>query len=77
MWIKFLSRANKASPAIAEICHTFFMGRLGKSYLTLLCNDGIEATPIDELLYRVEIILKLTFLVGTAFLALGLFTTGS
>jgi len=43
MLIKFLSRANKAGPTIAEIFHTLFMGGLGKSYLILLSNDGIEA----------------------------------
>ena len=73
----FLSRANKPGPAIAEIFHTLFMGGLGMSYLTLLSNGGIEAILIDELLYRIDIILKLSFFVGTAFVALGLFTTGS
>ena len=75
MLIKFLSRANQPGPAIAEIFHTLFLGGLGKSYLTLLSNDGIEPTLSDELLYRVDIILKLTFLVGPALVALGLFTT--
>lgn len=75
MLIKFLSRSSHAGPAIAEIFHTLFLGGLGKSYLTLLSSDGIEPTITDELLYRVDLILKLAFLVGPALVALGLFTT--
>jgi hypothetical protein len=75
MLIKFLARANQAGPAIAEIFHTLFMGSLGKSYLKLLANDGVEPTLADELLYRVDIILKLMFLVGSVLVGLGWFIT--
>lgn len=75
MLIKFLSRANQTGPAIAEIFHTLFLGGLGKSYLTLLSNEGFEPTFADELLYRIDFILKLAFLVGPALVAFGLFTT--
>ncbi len=74
MLIKFLSRANKAGSAIAEILHALFLGGLRQSYLTLLSNDDIEPTLVDELLYRVEIILKFSFLFGLCLVALGLFT---
>ena len=72
--MKFLSRAKQAGPAIGEIVHTLFMGVLGKSYRTLLLNDGIEPTIVDELLYRISIILGCTMLVGLILVVLGLVT---
>ncbi len=42
MLMKFLSRAKQGGPAIGELVHTLFMGVLGKSYRTLLLNDGLS-----------------------------------
>ena len=75
MLIKFLRCVNEARAAVAEIFHTLFMGGLGKSYLKLLANEGVEPSLTDELLYRVDIILKLMFFVGSVLVGLGWFMT--
>ncbi len=75
MLIRFVSSAKEGGPAIAEIFHTFFLGSSKKSYLKLLQDDGIDVTTFDELIYRVNIILLFTAVLGLVLAAFGLLAT--
>jgi hypothetical protein len=71
MLVKFVARASQVTPIGAEIFHTLFMGGLGKSYLSLLAQDGIVPTVVDELLYRIDILLKFALLLGVVMVVFG------
>jgi hypothetical protein len=75
MLIRFVSSAKEGGPAITQIFHSLFLGTFGEAYLKLLQSDGIEATTFDELIYRVNIILMFTAVLGLVLVAFGLLTT--
>ena len=72
MLVKFVGCASQVAPAVAEIIHTLFMGGLRKSYLTLLAQEGMTPTMVDELLYRIDILLKFALLLGVVMVVFGL-----
>ena len=76
MLIKFLSRSERAGPSVGELFHTLLCGLMLKPYRTLLISEGIEPTLMDELLYRVSIILAISFFCGIVTIGLGFALNG-
>lgn len=72
MLMKYLSRSQQAGLAIGEIFHTLFTGFMLKSYRDLLIKDGIKPTTLDELLYRMSIILVFSTGCGIVLILSGL-----